>query len=150
LFANVDWDVSRWLTLKGGARYTESDRHAKICTQGGYGGGIDAAFDHLMSLLHGGQVFPPLAADDCITLDTATLLSVRQGFIDNLDEHNVSWRGGVDFKPTADTLAYIRHSQQSAERTEINRRWWGAATGLGAATAAAILGRGDLSQSQGR
>ncbi len=106
-FTNLDWDISRWFTLKGGVRYTQSDRHAKICTQGGYGGGIDAAFDHLMSLLHGGQVFPPLTAEDCITLDPATLLAVRQGFIDDLNEHNVSWRGGADFKPTADTLLYF-------------------------------------------
>jgi iron complex outermembrane receptor protein len=106
-FTNLDWDVVRWLTVKGGVRYTESDRHAKICTQGGYGGNIDAAFDFLMSALHGGQVFSPLTAQDCITLDPATLLSVREGFIDDLDEHNVSWRGGVDIKPSADTLLYF-------------------------------------------
>ena len=110
-FTNLDWDVSRWFTLKGGARYTESDRHAKMCTQGGYGGGVDAAFDHLMSALHGGQVFPPLTADDCVTLNTVTLLSDRQGYIGDLNEHNVSWRGGVDVKPGADTLLYFNVSK---------------------------------------
>jgi outer membrane receptor protein involved in Fe transport len=110
-FTNLDWDVSRWFTLKGGVRYTESDRHAKMCTQGGYGGGVDAAFDHLMSLLHGGQVFPPLTAADCVTLDTTTLLSVRDGYIGDLNEHNVSWRGGVDFKPSSDALFYVNVSK---------------------------------------
>jgi iron complex outermembrane recepter protein len=106
-FTNLDWDVSQWITLKGGARYTKSDRDAKICTQGGFGGGVDAAFDHLMSVLHGGAVYPPLTAEDCITLDPTTLLSVRQGYIGTLDEHNLSWRGGVDLKPSSDTLLYF-------------------------------------------
>jgi len=106
-FTNLEQDVSRWITLKGGVRYTESDRHAKLCTQGGFGGGVDTAFDNLMSALHGGETFAPLTANDCITLDPVTLLSVRQGYIGDLDEHNVSWRGGVDFKPGADTLLYV-------------------------------------------
>jgi iron complex outermembrane recepter protein len=110
-FINLDWDVWRWLTLKGGVRYTESDRHAKMCTQGGYGGGVDAAFDHLMSLLHGGEVFPPLTANDCITLDPVTFLSVRQGDVGDLNEHNVSWRGGVDLKPSPDILLYANVSK---------------------------------------
>jgi outer membrane receptor protein involved in Fe transport len=110
-FTNVDWDVSRWLTLKGGARYTESDRHARMCTQGGYGGGVDAAFDHLMSLLHGGEALPPLTSQDCVTLDPVTLLSVREGYIGELDEHNVSWRAGVDSRPAPDTLLYVNVSK---------------------------------------
>ena len=110
-FTNLDWDVWRWFTLKGGVRYTKSDRHAKMCTQGGYGGGVDAAFDHLMSLLHGGQVIAPLTADDCVTLDPATLLSVRQGYIGDLNERNVSWRGGVDLKPSSDILLYVNVSK---------------------------------------
>jgi iron complex outermembrane recepter protein len=106
-FANVDWDVAQWITLKGGARYTKSDRDAKLCTQGGLGGGVDQAFDHLNSVLHGGAVYPPLTSEDCITLDPTTLLSVRQGFIDQLNESNVSWRGGVDVKPASDILLYF-------------------------------------------
>jgi outer membrane receptor protein involved in Fe transport len=106
-FGNIDWDITHLFTFKAGVRYTESDRHAKLCTQGGYGGGVDQAFDHLMSLLHGGLVFPPLTAEDCVTLDPTTLLSVREGFIGDLNEHNVSWRGGVDYKATPNALLYF-------------------------------------------
>src|SRR6266850_3186028 len=62
----------------------------------GFGGGIDTAFPNLMSALHGGEAFPPLTDNDCVTLDPVTLSSVRQGDIGNIDEHNVSWRRGVD------------------------------------------------------
>jgi iron complex outermembrane receptor protein len=107
LFGNVDWDVSRQVTVTAGVRLNKSDRHAKICTQGGYGGGVDQAFDHLMSALHGGAVFPPLSAADCVTLDPVTLLSVRQGFISDLDEKNASWRTGINYKPTDNALLYV-------------------------------------------
>jgi iron complex outermembrane recepter protein len=106
-FTNLEQDLSQWITLKGGVRYTKSDRHGRLCTQGGFGGGVDTAFDNLMSALHGGEVFAPLTANDCITLDPVTLLSVRQGYIGDLDEHNVSWRGGIDVKPGADSLLYV-------------------------------------------
>jgi len=36
-----------------------------------------------------------------------TLSSVRQGDIGNLDEHNVSWRRGVDLEPSSDSLLYV-------------------------------------------
>ena len=107
VFGNIDWNVSNPVTVTGGVRLNKSDRHATMCTQGGYGGGVDQAFDHLMSVLHGGAVYPPLTASDCITLDPVTLLSVRQGYIADLDEKNASWRGGVDYKPTSNALLYV-------------------------------------------
>jgi iron complex outermembrane recepter protein len=107
VFGNVDWDLSKQVTVTGGVRLNESDRSARLCTQGGYGGGVDQAFDHLQSALHGGAVFPPLTASDCITADPVTLLSVRQGYISDLDEKNASWRGGIDYKPTANALLYV-------------------------------------------
>jgi outer membrane receptor protein involved in Fe transport len=60
-----------------------------------------------MSALHGGEAFPPLTDNDCVTLDPVTLSSVRQGDIGNLDEHNVSWRRGVDLEPSSDSLLYV-------------------------------------------
>jgi len=60
-----------------------------------------------MSVLHGGAVYPPLTASDCITLDPVTFLSVRQGNVADLDEKNASWRGGVDYKPTSNALLYV-------------------------------------------
>ncbi len=107
VFGNVDWDVSKQVTVTGGVRLNKSDRHAKICTQGGYGGGVDQAFDHLMSILHGGLVYPPLTASDCITLDPVTLLSVRGGNIGDLDEKNASWRTGLSYKPTDNAMLYV-------------------------------------------
>jgi iron complex outermembrane receptor protein len=107
VFGNVDWDIVKQVTLTAGVRLNESDRDAKMCTQGGYAGGVDQAFDHLMSILHGGATFPPLTATDCVTLDPTTLLSVREGYIAQLDEKNASWRTGINYKPTDNALVYM-------------------------------------------
>jgi outer membrane receptor protein involved in Fe transport len=106
-FADVAWDITRQFTIEGGTRFTESDRSAKLCTQGGDNTGIDALFDTLMSAFHGGQVYPPLTQNDCITLDPATLLSVRQGYISTLNEGNVSGRVNLNYKPTDNILFYV-------------------------------------------
>jgi iron complex outermembrane recepter protein len=106
-FGNIDWDVTSQITLKAGARYTQADRSAHLCTQGGLGGGADVAFYHLQQGFHPGVDIPPLAPTDCLTIDPVTLYSVRDGFFGTLNEHNVSWRGGVDYKPTPDLLMFF-------------------------------------------
>ena len=111
-FANVDWDATQWLTLKGGARYTKSDRDAKMCTLSGPDGLVDQAFNVLQPLFRQFAGLPPiaiapLALSDCITQDATTFVSDRQGTFGKLDESNVSWRTGLDVKPTSDTLLYF-------------------------------------------
>lgn len=106
-FANIDWDITSEITAKAGARYTEADRKSTNCTQGGEGGGVDQAFDNLNAAFHPGTVIPPLTAADCITLDPKTFFSIRQGNIGTLDQSNVSWRGGVDYKPMSNLLTYF-------------------------------------------
>jgi len=106
-FGNVDWDINRQLTIEGGVRYTESDRHGQLCTLGGDGGGVDALIDSLMAAFHPGVAITPLSKTDCITLDPVTLFSVRQGFIANLNQSNVSARGNLNYKPTENLLLYV-------------------------------------------
>lgn len=105
-FANVDWDVTSQITLKAGARYTKSERKADLCTQGAPGN-ADIAFDNLMAAFHPGVAIPPLQPQDCLTIDPVTLYSQREGYFGTLNEHNVSWRGGLDYKPTSDLLTYV-------------------------------------------
>jgi iron complex outermembrane recepter protein len=109
-FTNADWDLNEQVTLKAGARFTRSERHDKSCALG-TPGGIDALFDSLVPALHGGASFPPLQPQDCVSLDPTTLLPVRQGFIADLNESNVSWRTGVDYKPTSSSLIYVNVSK---------------------------------------
>ena len=111
-FANADWDVTKLFTLKGGARFTESDRDARMCTLSGPDGRVDQAFDVLQPLFRQFAGLPavaiaPLTLSDCVTQNATTFLSETQGTFGKLDEHNVSWRGGVDFKPAQDTLLYF-------------------------------------------
>jgi iron complex outermembrane recepter protein len=106
-FGNVDWDITPKVTLAAGARYTQADRKADICTAGVAGGGSDEAFYNLMVAFHPGVAIAPLTPADCVTLDPTTLYSLRQGYFSTLNEHNVSWHGGVNYRPTSNLLAYV-------------------------------------------
>ena len=118
-FGNIDWDIIPQLTLKAGLRFTQADRHQYTCTTGGDGGGIDALFDFLVpNVFHAGDgtftpahPYVPLSVTDCITLNPATLLSERAGYSADLNEHNLSWRGGVDFKPAPGLLFFANVSK---------------------------------------
>jgi iron complex outermembrane receptor protein len=105
-FANIDYDIVREVTVKAGARYTESDRSTTSCSLGGGGGGVDALFDSLNAAFHPGVNVPPLQENDCFSYDPLTLFPVREGYKASLNEHNVSWRGGIDFNPTSNVLIY--------------------------------------------
>jgi len=92
-------------TLKAGARYTQSDRNTVNCNQGylmGQPNGIDQFFEILTQLFgHPTQI----ANGSCIVFDkTYSKLGAFQGA---LDQHNVSWRTGLDWNPTDTLLAYF-------------------------------------------
>ena len=116
VFANADWEFLPHLTLTAGTRYTSTrESLQKGCLFDG-GGGENAAFftgtaDFLRGLegLPAGPTIPP---GGCMTLDDRPTLpgglSSWLPFEANLsqDEHNVSWRGGLNFKPAHGTLIY--------------------------------------------
>lgn len=106
-FGDVAWDINKQFTIDGGVRYTESDRHAKLCTQGGDNTGLDGLFDYLQTVFHPGQAFAPLSNSDCITLDPKTLVPIRPGYVADLNEGNISARGNMNYKPTENMLFYI-------------------------------------------
>ncbi|AJA09500.1 TonB-dependent receptor-like protein [Sphingopyxis fribergensis] len=126
LFGNVDYDVTETLTLKAGARYTNSDRRFIGCT---YDNNFDPVWgDDAQRVLFNGIIgalrssaglpaAPPLEPGACTLIhapqtDAAgnpiiTPDSYLPGLFDtHLREDNVSWKGGVDFKPSSDTLIY--------------------------------------------
>jgi iron complex outermembrane recepter protein len=93
-------------TLKAGARYTQSDRNSVNCNQGylmGQPNGIDEFFGILAQKFFGHPVQIPDGS--CIVFNkTYTELGAFQG---ELDQHNVSWRSGLDWNPTDTLLAYF-------------------------------------------
>ncbi|MFW2829444.1 TonB-dependent receptor [Sphingomonas sp. ID0503] len=118
-FGNVEYDVGN-LTFKGGVRYTESKRKANSCFFGVAAEGSNAPFAPLYTffanLLRGQQGLPPIALtpDDtlgCLTINSTGLLGgaptyLPGEFLGKLNEDNLSWRAGVDFKPRPGMLLY--------------------------------------------
>lgn len=107
-FANGEYDVNDQLTLKGAVRYTKSTNKNAMCN-------FDPAADRngselfeLLGFLLGGQVVP-LGAGDCYTLNPQNLPG--DVFYSTLSEDNVSWRAGIDYKVTSDTLVYANVSR---------------------------------------
>ena len=101
-FASGEFDLTSKLTLKGGVRYTESDRSASICNHDGGDGKTAAFFNSAFGL--------NLGIDDCFGLafNPATgAFTAPDPFHGTLNEHNVSWRGGLDYKPADDVLLYV-------------------------------------------
>jgi outer membrane receptor protein involved in Fe transport len=109
-FANGEYSVGN-LTFKAGARYTEARRSTDNCVYGPYNPALDgvndpepAFFTGLSTLLTG--VSQPVPGPyQCFNLLPTTLL--QGAYIAQLDQHNVSWRGGLDWKLSDSDLAYV-------------------------------------------
>ncbi|MEZ7272925.1 TonB-dependent receptor [Sphingobium sp. 10 DY56-G10] len=115
IFGSVDYEVVQGLTLTAGARYTETKQTINGCTfdKGGTPG-IRGVSQSIV-----GAVNPALAAayvsGGCITIDDGggaaapTFLPI---FADGEQkEHNIAWRGAVNYKVTPDVLLYASVSR---------------------------------------
>ena len=93
-FANVDYALTGSIHLQGGIRYSEESRDFKGCV-------ADDASDPVGLRV----IYPPtVQPGQCVTLlpdGTFGLYGTK------LKEHNLSWRGGVNWKPNASTLLYV-------------------------------------------
>lgn len=108
-FGALEYDLIPGLTLKGGLRYTKTDRTSTACVTDNGDGTINALFDFLQALASGQNNLPPLQPGDCVSLNPATGLS---GLYQNrLSEHNLSWRAGIDLKPLDGLLLYANVSR---------------------------------------
>ena len=103
-FGNFDYKLTPEVTLTGGMRYTEARETEVGCSRDGGNGVLAAVIPAFLGL-------PPALASaykpgGCLTVDTVggTLLPVS--FDQKQDEHNLSWRGGVNYQPTPDALIY--------------------------------------------
>jgi iron complex outermembrane recepter protein len=112
-FANLDYEVVPDITLTGGVRYTATKQTVAGCFSGN-----EATASILSFLANSGRAdlgLPPTDAyvgGGCLTIND--LASAPGGLPDFLPkaadlqqtQNNVSWRAGVNYKPTADTLLY--------------------------------------------
>lgn len=93
VYASGDVDLTRTVSITGGIRYTQTDRSYEGCSRDS-GDGLAAA------------VFgTPVGA--CVTATpTGPGLVLNQ-----LNQNNVSWRAGINYKPANDTLVYANVSK---------------------------------------
>lgn len=122
-FGNVDISLSDTLTLKLGARYTDSSIEVESCNfaaandplaiDAGQGANVATLFNVLGDLLNGGDgdftnglaaPFEVIGVGDCYTLNDNSVPG--DIYARSLDEDNTSWRAGLDFNLNMDTLLY--------------------------------------------
>jgi outer membrane receptor protein involved in Fe transport len=103
-FAHIDYDIVSQLKAKLGVRYTEADRQASICGISWRGTALDpngiiqdfvaASGDFL-----GGRPFSPIAPGQCAEIGPPPTYNLGPTY-SHLNQDNVSWSGGLDYKPT--------------------------------------------------
>lgn len=105
-FGSLDYHVTDALTLQASARYTKQNRDFIGCIHDAPVGpaGVTAAeaFSWLASFLSGRAITVP--AGGCLTMDDATFNP--QFATSSLNEDNVSWRLGADYRLSPRAMVY--------------------------------------------
>lgn len=122
LFGNLEYELTSRLTLKAGIRYTDSSRTAanRVYDTPGYvkpdpaSLGLTGFFNTLIPLAYvplfcPGATFTPVVPGQSVSLDPDTCVSGTYNA--KLEEDNIPWSVGVDFKPTDDLLFYANVSR---------------------------------------
>ena len=100
VFASGDIPITSTLSIVGGVRYSQVDRSISGCTKDTGDGQAATAFNALL----GTNVQP----GQCLTIQA----NFKPGlFISDLNQNNVSWRGGLNYKPDRNLLLYATVSR---------------------------------------
>lgn len=106
VFGGIDVHATDKLTLQGSIRYASQERDFNGCIADAGAGqvGVSAAdaFGFLATILSGTPTAIP--AGGCVTLDAMTLVPGLA--YSSLDEDNVSWRLGADYRFNANAMVY--------------------------------------------
>lgn len=108
-FANLEYHPSSKLNFHAGLRYTSTDITHGGCTKD-VGGTSYIGSNVLQKLIRSavGGTYVPAVANGCTTFDADYHPAyIRQ----SLDQSNVSWRAGIDWKPIPGTLLYATISK---------------------------------------
>lgn len=112
-YAHFEYPILDQLTVLGGIRYTEEDKLGGTC--GNDGGDGTWAFVAYVLQQAFGSTSPVLSPPGtCASTGPGpTFNSPPNGglFFSTLDQHNLSWQGGLNWKPVKDTLLYLNISK---------------------------------------
>jgi iron complex outermembrane receptor protein len=109
-FAHGEYDILSQLKAKVGVRYTEADRQVNECGISWRGtslepNGIIQDFVAGSADFLAGRPFSPIAPGQCAQIGPPPTYNLGP-LISHLNEDNVSWSGGLDWKPTDTLLVY--------------------------------------------
>ncbi|MCT2557510.1 TonB-dependent receptor [Tsuneonella sp. YG55] len=107
VFANGEYELVDGLVAKVGGRYTNSRNQSDLCSKGNGDGLVSVLFNIIGGL--SGNPFTPIGTNDCYVLNAQGVPGDR--FLDTLAEDNFSWRVGLDYEPSPDTLFYANVSR---------------------------------------
>ena len=120
VFANNEYDILDQVTLKGGVRFTQANRSDDACytysrgtTYDGFNGQPDSLMRFIQEaipLFSTGHLGQLLGDDHCFG-ENATTHVQEPRYTNRLDQDNVSWHGGVDWKPADNILAFANVSR---------------------------------------
>lgn len=108
VFGNIEYEAFEGVTLKAGARYTHSKNRNYNCGYTSDTGNVDKLFN-ILGDIFGTVPFTPIGPSDCYTLNDQGVPG--EPFRKTLKEDNVSWRIGVDYKLSDQTLLYANVSR---------------------------------------
>ena len=108
VFGNVEWDANEQLTVLGGARYTVDHQTDFNClptvsdVEAGFFGGLASAFR---------AVYSGLGPTDAYTAGKCSTVGPGPEYLPftynaSSTDHNVSWRGGLNWHVTPDLMLY--------------------------------------------
>ncbi|MCW1383702.1 TonB-dependent receptor [Novosphingobium sp. KCTC 2891] len=105
VFANADYQITDSLSVLAGVRYTNAKRDYNGCSLGD--AGLAAIYNYVAQVFHPGA--PSIDAGECVTLNVD--YSPAGLIYNKLNEDNVSWRVGLNYKVTPDALLYANVSR---------------------------------------
>jgi len=108
VFGNSEYDATEKLTLQAGARYTNNLTRASICNYDLGDGRINQLLEGLGTLLSGKPI-TSLAPDDCVSLNFQYIPGAA--YRDTLEQSNVSWRVGPEYKINRTLMLYANASR---------------------------------------
>jgi iron complex outermembrane receptor protein len=114
-FAHGEYDILSELKAKVGVRYTEADRQVNECGISWRGtaldpNGIIQDFVAGSADFLAGRPFSPIAPGQCAQIGPPPTYNLGP-LISHLNQDNVSWSGGLDYKPTDTLLIYANVSR---------------------------------------
>ena len=111
VFGNGELELTRNLTLQAGARYTKYKVNGSNCNRDTGPTYPTTALFNFLQVIFNTTPVPPIANGDCIELDSPEHPVAVGAYQGKLDEDNVAWRVGLNYKFDAGGLVYATYSR---------------------------------------